>query len=319
MLIGTRRSIFVVRVVNNLNKSKPKRQDGYGGPIRPFRGPGEKLTPCIVLALELQVAERVPRSTRMVTNTRKLLILRSCRVPGQSSGAQDSVLRKVVDASRLSADKVEGMSFKPFTHSLRQPTRLYLGWVPLLAALEVLASPTSAASYPDQPHLLSTVAQVCALTLEQARQKYPIHLKGVITYRAPEYQVTFFQDETAGIFVWVQQSDLQMPVGSLVEVDGNTTPGDFAPSIEHARLRVLGRAALPAPRPKSLQDLLTGQEDSQWIEMSGIVHSVALEDRLPPDMRKGPRQLVLGIASGKNKLKVRIRGHRNDTDYSHPG
>ena len=76
----------------------------------------------------------------MVTNTRKLLILRSCRVPGQSSGAQDSVLRKVVDASRLSADKVEGMSFKPFTHSLRQPTRLYLGWVPLLAALEVLAS-----------------------------------------------------------------------------------------------------------------------------------------------------------------------------------
>src|ERR1039458_5499366 len=194
----------------------------------------------------------------MVTNTRKLLILRSCRVPDRPSGAQDSVLRELADASRLSADKVEGMSFKPFTHSLRQPTRLYLGWVPLLAALEVLASPTSAASYPDQPHLLSTVAQVRALTLEQARQKYPIHLKGVITYRAPEYQVTFFQDETAGIFVWVEQADLQITVGSLVEVDGNTTPGDFAPSIEHARIRVLGRAAMPVPRRKSLEELLMG-------------------------------------------------------------
>lgn len=60
----------------------------------------------------------------MVTNTRKLLILRSCRVPDRPSGAQDSVLRELVDASRLSADKVEGMSFKPFTNSLRQPTRL---------------------------------------------------------------------------------------------------------------------------------------------------------------------------------------------------
>ena len=147
----------------------------------------------------------------------------------------------------------------------------------------------SAASYtPDEPHLLTTVAKVRALTLEQARQKYPIRLKGVVTYCAPEYQVTFFQDETAGIFVWMEQPDLQVTVGSLVEVDGNTTPGDFAPSIEHARVRILGRAALPAPSPKSLQDLLTGNEDSQWTEVRGIVHSVTLEDRLPPDMRKGP-------------------------------
>src|ERR1035438_7518440 len=152
----------------------------------------------------------------------------------------------------------------PFVNPLRLPTTPSVGGILILAALAVIAS--AASDPPNQPHLLRTVAQVRALTLEQARQKYPIHLKGVITYRAPEYQVTFFQDETAGIFVWVQQSDLQMPVGSLVEVDGNTTAGDFAPSIEHARLRVLGRAALPAPRPKSLQDLLTGQEDSQWID-----------------------------------------------------
>jgi PAS domain-containing protein len=161
------------------------------------------------------------------------------------------------------------------------------------------------------------VAQVRALTLEQARQKYPIHLKGVITYRAPEYRVTFFQDETAGIYVWIEQSDLQITAGSLVEVDGNTTPGDFAPLIEHARFRVLGRAALPAPSRKSLEDLLTGREDSQWIEVHGIVHSVTLEHRLPPDMRQGPPQLVLGIASGDHKLKVRIRDFRRERDYSY--
>jgi signal transduction histidine kinase/CheY-like chemotaxis protein len=129
--------------------------------------------------------------------------------------------------------------------------------------------------------------------------------------------VTFFQDETAGIFVWIEQTDLPVTVGSLVEVDGNTTPGDFAPSIEHARIRILGHAALPEPGRKSLQDLLTGKEDSQWIAVNGIVHSVTLEDRLPPDMRKGPPQLVLGIASGNSKLKVRIRDFRHDRDYSY--
>jgi PAS domain S-box-containing protein len=207
--------------------------------------------------------------------------------------------------------------YRPVASPPRHPTRS-VGGIPILAALASLASTASAApSPPGQPHLLTTVAQVRALTLEQARQRYPIHLKGVITYRAPEYQVTFFQDETAGIFVWIQQSDLQISVGSLVEVDGNTTPGDFAPSIEHAKIRVLGRAALPAPVRKSLQDLLTGQEDSQWTEVKGIVHSVALEDRLPPDMRRGPPQLVLGIASGSNKLKVRIRDFSPDRDYSY--
>src|SRR5450432_1801532 len=188
----------------------------------------------------------------------------------------------------------------------------------ILAALATLASAASAVPYPPgQLHLLTTVAQVRALTLAQARQRYPIHLKGVITYRAPEYQVTFFQDQTAGIFVWVEQADLPIIVGSLVEVDGNTTPGDFAPSIEHAKIRILGRATLPPPGRKSLPDLLTGKEDSQWIAVSGIVHSVALEDRLPPDMRRGPLQLVLGIASGNSKLKVRIRDFPQARDFSY--
>jgi signal transduction histidine kinase/CheY-like chemotaxis protein len=207
---------------------------------------------------------------------------------------------------------------KPLANPLRQPRTRSVGGVPVLAILAALASAASAAShFPDQPHLLTTVAQVRALTLEQARQRYPIHLKGVITYRAPEYRVTFLQDETAGIYVWQEQSDLQITAGSLVEVDGNTTPGEFAPSIENARFRVLGRAALPAPGRKSLQDLLTAQEDSQWIEVHGVVHSVALEDRLPPDMRQGPPQLVLGIASGNNKLKVRVRDFRHDRDYAY--
>jgi PAS domain S-box-containing protein len=203
----------------------------------------------------------------------------------------------------------------PFVNPERLPTTPSVGGVLILVVMAAIAS--AASDTPNQPHLLRTVAQVRALTLEQARQKYPIHLNGVITYRSPEYQVTFFQDATAGIYVFDQQSDLQITAGSLVEVDGNTTPGEFAPSIEHARFRIMGRAALPAPRRKTMDELLTGQEDSQWVEVHGIVHSVALEDSLPPDMRKGPPQLVLGITSFDNKLKVRIRDFRHEMDYGY--
>jgi signal transduction histidine kinase/DNA-binding response OmpR family regulator len=204
---------------------------------------------------------------------------------------------------------------KPLANSLRFRAMGASGGILLITALVVAAQPGT--SPHEKPRPLTKVAQIRALTEEQARQKYSIHLKGVITYRAPEYQVTFFQDQTGGIFVWIELSDLQITVGSLVEVEGNTTPGDFAPSIEHATIRALGRTALPEPDQKTLQDLLTGKEDSQWTEIKGVVHSVALEDRLPPDMRKGPLQLVLGIASGNNKFKARIRDFRHDKDYSY--
>ena len=91
---------------------------------------------------------------------------------------------------------------KPFGNPLRLPATRSVGAIPILATLAALACAPSAASYPpDQPHLLTTVAQVRATYPGAGQARYPIHLKGVITYRAPEYKVTFFQDETAGIFV----------------------------------------------------------------------------------------------------------------------
>jgi PAS domain-containing protein len=167
----------------------------------------------------------------------------------------------------------------------------------------------------DSVPILTRVAQIRALSAAEAKRKYHIRLEGVITYTAPEYRVTFFQDDSAGIFLFIGQSDSQPGAGSLVSVEGNTTPGDFAPSIENAKVRVLGRSAFPAAPLKSLDDLLTGVDDSQWVKVQGIVHSVTIEDRLPPDLRQGPPQLVLGIASGGNQFKARIWQFQRGADY----
>lgn len=185
----------------------------------------------------------------------------------------------------------------------------------LIATLGLVVLPQASRVSAEEPRVLTKVAQIRALSATEAAQRLPIHLEGVITYRAAEYQVTFFQDETGGIFVWIQQGDGDIAAGSRVEVVGNTTPGDFAPSIEHARVHRIGSAQLPIPAPKTAVDLLTGKEDSQWIEVKGIVHSAALEERLPPDMRRGPPQLVLGITSGNAKFKARIKDFRPDVDY----
>jgi len=162
---------------------------------------------------------------------------------------------------------------------------------------------------------LTQVAQVRRLSRDEAKRNYPLRFKGVITYHSPEYRVTFVQDATAGIFIYDDASP-QIGAGSQVEVEGRTTPGDFAPSIEHPKVSVVGRAPLPAVTLKSIGVLMTGKEDSQWVKTQGIVHSVTIEDRLPPDMRSGPRQLVLDIHSGNNSLKARIQAFRPNVDYS---
>jgi hypothetical protein len=192
---------------------------------------------------------------------------------------------------------------------------------PILGTLVLISLALAAGgqAQPGQDHaeVLTKVAEIRALTAAQAKQQYPIHLKGVITYRSSEYRVTFFQDKTAGIFLWIQPDDSEINVGDLVEVDGNTTPGDFAPSIEHARIQILGRTSLPSFAPKTIEALMTGKEDSQWVQVGGIVRSVAIEDRLPPDMRRGPPQLVINVASGSHKFKARVRDFRSDVDYGH--
>jgi PAS domain S-box-containing protein len=166
----------------------------------------------------------------------------------------------------------------------------------------------------DSLRTLTKVSQIRALSAAEAARKLPIQLKGVITYAAPDYFVTFFHDDTGGIYLF--EFETKLAAGDLVEVDGNTTPGEYAPSIEHATIKVLGTAPLPVASRQSMNRLLSGVQDSQWVAIQGTVHAATIEDRLPPDMRQGTPQLVLLIASDDHQFKARIRQFRAGHDYS---
>lgn len=132
---------------------------------------------------------------------------------------------------------------------------------------------------PPAPGLptLTTAEQVRELTADQANRGYPVRLRAVVTYIDFAVGDFFAQDATAGIYVNESNRSLRFQPGDLLEIEGVTEELDFAPQITKARYRVLGRAPLPRPRKVHLGDLLSTREDSQWVQIEGIVQGVELD------------------------------------------
>ncbi len=204
------------------------------------------------------------------------------------------------------------MSNEPTTPSWKT-----LGFSPAVAWLLSACLTAGILSAQERLPLLTHVAQIRKLSPGEAQRRYPIRVRGVLTYYMPELGVTFLQDSTAGIYVKVVGRAPEAHAGDLVEIHGVTGPGYFAPQIENPEVLVLGKAPLPPATRFPLENLLTGQMDSQWVEVWGIVRAITIEDVNPPLMEKGPPALVLAIAAGNSKFKARIREFQPGTSYSY--
>jgi PAS domain S-box-containing protein len=174
----------------------------------------------------------------------------------------------------------------------------------MLAALLLTESSPAHAQTPSKLPVLTKAAQIHKLTAAESRLGYPVDLRGVITFNLPSWGVTFFHDDTGGIFIENHHSSAR--TGDLVEVHGVTAPGDFAPIVDNPQIRVTGTAALPSPLRYPLDELLTGQQDSQWIQVKGIIHSIALD----------ANAVELGIAAGNHKFRAVIGGIEKGRNYS---
>jgi signal transduction histidine kinase len=157
--------------------------------------------------------------------------------------------------------------------------------------------PLSAKSLPTITH----AAQVRRLSPEQALLGYPVLIRGVITMDAPAPHF-IVQDATAGIYVEGSVSP-KFPhlLGQLVEIEGVTGPGKFAPVIRETRLRVLGKGELPRPQLFSFSELANGQQDSQWAEVRGIVRSTAVDRNSWQEPT-----LAMRVASEGGEFNVRV-------------
>src|SRR5438067_2531159 len=151
--------------------------------------------------------------------------------------------------------------------------------ISLLATIFACAPPKSRAqenSASPSRNLITSAASIRKMSPQEAARNYPVRLVGIVTYYDPEEPDLFIQDSTFGIWVNIQVDKPSVPLhaGDLVEVEGVTEITDFAPEIGKPRFKLLGHTALPLARRVSYEQMASTQEDSQRVEVEGVVRRV---------------------------------------------
>ncbi len=194
--------------------------------------------------------------------------------------------------------------FHIFMNALSKTSSVRKGGL-LLAALVcggVIGTPSKLFAQPPLPQL-TTAAQVRQLTPEQAEQRYPVKLRGVITVfdqPSPAATFRFIQDDTAGIYLFLGEltNNLPLRAGQLVEIEGRSGKGEFAPIVVMQNFQILGEGDFPKPRPVSFERLASGREDSQFVEFTGVVRSARFDSEM--------RYFVVDIAGGGGRVSIYI-------------
>ncbi|HEY8536778.1 MAG TPA: ATP-binding protein [Vicinamibacterales bacterium] len=135
----------------------------------------------------------------------------------------------------------------------------------------------------------------------------PVRITGVVTYYDPDWRLLFVQDARQGIFVDLKTAGEDHPLpavrtGDRVEIAGIVGPGDFAPVIARPVVRRLGPGRLPEPARPSFQQLLTGEWDSQFIEIDGVVRGVR------PLEETASRHLYFDVSVGTWRVLAQLPG-----------
>ena len=150
------------------------------------------------------------------------------------------------------------------------------------------------AASPQPQEVLTNAADILSLSTGQASQGKTVRVTAVVTAAEPEWEGRFYvQDKTGGIFV-NNVGPKQPKPGDLVEINGVTASGPFAPIIATPHWIKSGTAPLPPAKPVTVEQLMSGSEACQRVEISGIVRSVQVQDA----------RLVINLMSGGFRLRV---------------
>jgi signal transduction histidine kinase len=147
----------------------------------------------------------------------------------------------------------------------------------LIASL-VLARSASAQSAAD-PALpaLTTIKDIRALSQDEGARGYRVRVKGTVTHMDERANVSLIvhdgkfgqwvvppADSTASFWRNVRRGD-------VIELEGRTVRGGFAPNVQPDLIRVLKRGVLPAPKRIPYGSMITGRHDCDYVEVVGVV------------------------------------------------
>ena len=166
------------------------------------------------------------------------------------------------------------------------------------------------------PREITRVGQIHSLSREEAQSKLPVHARVTVTYADPLWGLLFVQDSTGGVYVdGTALGDAGLASGQIVDLQGVTGQGDFAADVNEPRVKILGRGPLPPPAKASPETIFSGAEDSNWVELDGVVERVTRDSgHTILWATNGPhnfRGFLIGDAPFADRLlgaRVRLRG-----------
>jgi len=190
-------------------------------------------------------------------------------------------------------------------------------FVTLLLFTWVKACPVSGQIETQSNHVvvLTNAAQVRALKPDEAAKQLPVRIRGVVMENNVNGLFSMM-DDTAGIYAEGSRSLVSgFARGDLIEVDGVSNPGKFAPFLKATAVRKIGASRIPEPLTANRDDLLSGRFDAQWIEVSGVVRQIEKTSSgvdLELELENGGGRISAGVRGMRPRLEVdstvRLRG-----------
>lgn len=152
-------------------------------------------------------------------------------------------------------------------------------------------------------------------------------LRGVVTFSGRVAGVNYLavEDATAGVFVRLSSRFARHPLltGQLVELEVKSANGKWPVPFDPARISVLGWGQLPAPVSHPAEYSLPMRGEGRWVEMEGIVRSVASGDSLVVMGKEGILPVRIAQLAKQSLDKyvdalVRVRGVFARSDENAP-
>ena len=154
-----------------------------------------------------------------------------------------------------------------------------------------------------EQQLITSIAPIRALRPHESQQRLPVRVRGVVTFCDPGWNMLFLQDGSGGIFVGA--SNPAVSAGDELIIEGVTEPGHFAPVIVPHSVEKVGSRSLPEPHAVTMESLLKGVLDSQWVSVEGIVQEVSVADG----------RCRLTVFSGNERFQVQFLGGEQSPEH----
>jgi signal transduction histidine kinase len=149
----------------------------------------------------------------------------------------------------------------------------------VVALFSVVGAPASAWASSRAPlPLLTRIQDIRALSQDGGALGYPVRIRGTVThFDQVQKQTLVVHDGEFGQFVMPPANPAtagdwgELETGDLIEIEGRTARGGFAPNVIPEHVRKLGRAPLPHERTIAYSAMLTGRYDCDYVGVVGVV------------------------------------------------